>query len=96
MERTSKDHLSASALWVGAKAEGIDSLELKVLPQAIPRLPPEHVLVEVHAAAVNQGFRSWVETLNETLPENRCLSSIFREMTNHFPNRATISRAWPW
>jgi NADPH:quinone reductase-like Zn-dependent oxidoreductase len=53
MERTSKDHLSASALWVGAKAEGIDSLELKALPQAIPRLPPEHVLVEVHAAAVN-------------------------------------------
>ena len=53
MEHTSKDHLSASALWVGAKAEGIDALELKVVAQEIPPLPPEHVLVEVHAAAVN-------------------------------------------
>lgn len=53
MERTSKDHLSASALWVRAQAEGIDTLELKVVAQAIPLLPPEHVLVEVHAAAVN-------------------------------------------
>jgi NADPH:quinone reductase-like Zn-dependent oxidoreductase len=53
MELTSKDHLSASALWVGAKAGGIDTLDLKIVAQEIPPLPPDHVLVEVHAAAVN-------------------------------------------
>jgi NADPH:quinone reductase-like Zn-dependent oxidoreductase len=53
MESLPQVHPSARALWVGAKAGGIDTLDLKIVAQEILPLPPNHVLVEVHAAAVN-------------------------------------------
>ena len=53
MEPISHAEPLARALWVGAKADRIDTLDLRVVAQDMPHLPPEHALIEVHAAAIN-------------------------------------------
>lgn len=44
---------SSRALCVAAKADSIDTLNLRVVAQDIPQLPSGHALIEVHAAAIN-------------------------------------------
>ncbi|NBS97123.1 MAG: zinc-binding alcohol dehydrogenase family protein, partial [Betaproteobacteria bacterium] len=53
MEPISHAEPLARALWVGAKADRIDTLDLRVVAQDIPHLPPGHALIQVHAAAIN-------------------------------------------